>query len=80
MVWHGGGRSYDMRGRGLPCMSGNHISRPGVETLSSRVHRNLETVHLSIRGKMKNLVLSPNVADEITERKNVPSRTVLKEL
>ena len=35
-----------------------------VETLSSSVHRNLETVHLSIRGKIKNLVLSPNVADE----------------
>ena len=46
-----------------------------VETQSSRAHRNLETVHLSIRGKIKNLVLSPNVADEITERKSFPSRT-----
>ena len=51
-----------------------------VETQSSRAHRNLETVHLSITGKIKNLVLSPNVVDEITERKKIPSRTVWKEL
>ena len=68
MVWDGGGVLWDEEERSSLHDWQSYL-KTRVETLSTRVHRNLETVHLSIRGKIKNLVLSPNVADEITERK-----------
>ena len=60
-----GGGSYEMRRRDSSLHDWqSYLKTRGGDTVSSKAHRDLETVHLSTRGKIKNLVLSPNVADE----------------